>query len=105
MVYRIRRMSFGRRMQFVSAVRELGQKLEFLLAGVTLLDKLEAAEVTARVHRVYLEWGLESVEGLTIDGLPADVARFIEWGPERLCGEALEAVRRECGLSEQERKN
>ena len=104
-VYRIRRMSFGRRMQFVAAVRELGRKLEFLVAGETLSDKLEAAEVTAAVHRVYLEWGLVSVEGLQIDGNPCDVATFIDSGPEDLCQEALDVIRQECELSEQERKN
>jgi hypothetical protein len=103
--YRIARMSFGRRVELTRRVRELGRKVEFLDAGNGVKEKMEAAVLTAEIERLYLEWGLERVEGLTIDGAPATPASLITDGPENLCREALDAIKRECGLSEEERKN
>jgi hypothetical protein len=45
------------------------------------------------------------ISGLTIDGEPADAANAIARGPEPLCREIVNEVRRECGLTEEERKN
>jgi hypothetical protein len=57
------------------------------------------------MDRLFLEWGLESVRGLEIDGEDATVASMIDRGPEELVHEALSIVKAECGLSETERKN
>jgi hypothetical protein len=54
---------------------------------------------------VYVSWGLAGVEGLEIDGQPASVDLLLEAGPESLVSEALALIRREAGLSEEERKN
>jgi len=54
---------------------------------------------------VYLEWGLEEIEGLTIDGEQATPQALIEKGPMDLAREILGRIKRECGLSEGERKN
>ena len=67
--------------------------------------KLEAAVLVAEIDRVYLEWGLEEIVGLTIDGEPATPARFIEKGPLDLAKEILAKIQNECGLSGDQRKN
>lgn len=106
-VFVVRRMSFGRRLELTSAIRGLAQKREFLEAGKDG-DAVEAADsalITARIDREYLLWGLERVEGLEIDGEPATPRSLVDSGPEPLVREALEAVRREIGLSGEERKN
>ena len=52
-----------------------------------------------------MEWGLLGIDGLTIDGEAADAASVIERGPEALCREIVHEIRRECGLTDEERKN
>lgn len=103
--YVIRRMSFGRRLELLRRIRGLGQRLEYLNAGMSAAERLEAAAVAADVDREYLRWGLESVAGLRIDGEPADVEGLLERGPEDLCREMVGRIRAECELSEDERKN
>jgi hypothetical protein len=61
--------------------------------------------LVGEVDRAYLEWGLEEVQGLTIDGEAATPAALIEKGPMGLAGEILKRIRGECGLTEDERKN
>ena len=57
------------------------------------------------IDAMYLEWGLINVEGLTIDGEPASCGQLLEKGPEGLVREIVSAIRAQCGLSEEERKN
>jgi hypothetical protein len=92
-------------MELTRRIRELGQKLEFKRAGDTVAEKLDAGMLSAQIDRTYLEWGLVRVEGLAIDGSPAQTSAVIERGPEDLCLEMLAAIKQECGLSEEERKN
>jgi hypothetical protein len=103
--YRITRISLGRRIDFARRVRELGRKLEFLEAGNEARERLEAAVLQAEIDRAYLEWGLEAVEGLDIDGEAATPEVLIERGPLNLATEILGKIRAECGLNEEERKN
>ncbi|MEO8129853.1 MAG: hypothetical protein ABJF23_21155 [Bryobacteraceae bacterium] len=103
--YTIRRMSFGRRVELTRLVRELGARMEFREAGDELTDKLEARLLSAEIDRLYLEWGLVSVSGLELDGSPASPGALIGAGPEDLCREILAAIKGECGLSDEERKN
>jgi hypothetical protein len=103
--FRIARMSVGRRIELARRLRELGRKLEFLAAGQEVGEKLEAAVLEAEIERTYLEWGLEAVEGLRIDGEAATPAKLIEAGPADLAAEILARIQAECGLSEAERKN
>jgi len=69
------------------------------------MEKLEAAVLAAEIDRVYLGWGLEEIAGLTIDDEPATPESLIDKGPMDLAREILSRVKRECGLSEDERKN
>ncbi|MCU1263466.1 MAG: hypothetical protein JWO80_6351 [Bryobacterales bacterium] len=103
--YAVARMSFGRRVELMKQVRELAGRLEFLQAGPTDDEQMHAKILGAEIDRVYLRWGLQSVSGLEIDGQAATPESLANEGPEDLFREALAAVKSECGLSEQERKN
>jgi len=99
------RMSFGRRLELMRSVRELARRLEYLEAGASAIDSMEAAFVRREIDRLFVGWGLRKVEGLELDGAPASPDSLIERGPEELFREALAAVRAEAGLSDEERKN
>ncbi len=92
-------------MDLMRRVRDLAVRLEYFEAGRDEKNQMEASLLAAQIDRIYLEWGLESLEGLSIDGQEADCSSFLDHGPEKLVEEALTLVRAECGLSEQERKN
>jgi hypothetical protein len=103
--FRVARISVARRIELARKIREIGRKVEFLEAGKDPREKLEAAVLTAEIDRVYLEWGLEEIQALTIDGDAATPAALIEKGPLDLAKEVLGRIKRECGLSEEQRKN
>ena len=103
--FRLRRMSFGRRMELMRQVRELARQAEFLAAGEAAGERMDAALARAEVDRLYVRWGVESVAGLRVDGVEASPELLAEAGPEELFREAVALVRRETGLDELERKN
>jgi hypothetical protein len=103
--FRVARMSFARRMELMRQIRELARRIEFLEAGQELGEKMEAALIQGEVDRVYLMWGLVEVSGLEVDGAAATPTALAENGPEDLFREALAAVKAETGLSMAERKN
>lgn len=101
----IARMSFGRRVELMRKVRELSKRIEFLEAGKDPGDRMDAALMQSDIDRLYLLWGLRAVTGLELDGLQATPEMVVDAGPEGLFREAVQAVRRETGLTEDERKN
>jgi hypothetical protein len=103
--FEIKRVSFGRRMELARRVREISQRAEFLEAGGQLQEKIEASLLRQEIEATYLQWGLSRLDGLTIDGEPANAERLIEKGPEELTREIVTAIKGQCGLSEEERKN
>ena len=103
--FRVRRITFGRRLELTRKIREVARRIEFAGAGVGFAEKLEESLLSMEVDRLYLEWGLESVTGLTLHGNVATMIDTIERGPEILCREIVQAIRAECGLSEEERKD
>jgi hypothetical protein len=103
--FTVRRMSFANRVELMKSIREAARDLEYRQAGEGLEDKLAAALSSAEVDRLYLRWGLAGVHELTIDGTTADPDLLMERGPEALCREIVAEVRKECGLSDEERKN
>jgi hypothetical protein len=103
--YEIVRISFGRRIELARRIREIGRKIEYLEAGTDARETLEATVLAAEIDRVYLEWGLVSVEGLEIDGVAATAESLIDRGPVALAVEILGRIKSECGMSEAERKN
>jgi hypothetical protein len=86
-------------------VLELARRAEFVAAGGTPKDEMESALLRAEVDRLYVIWGLRSIEGLKLDGLDATPETLRNSGPEELLREALAIVRHEAGLTEEERKN
>jgi hypothetical protein len=103
--FTVRRISFERRLELMRKVRNLGLRLEFARAGEAIEDRLDAAVTNGEIDRLYLEWGLQAIDGLDIDGRSATPALLSEIGPEDLCQEVVNEVRKECGLTEEERKN
>ena len=103
--FTIAKMSFGRRVELMRRVRELARRTEFLAASGDAGDKMDAALLQAEIERLYVAWGVKAVSGLVVDGRAAGPELLAEAGPEELFREALAAVRRETGLSEEERKN
>ena len=101
----VQKMSFGRRIELTRRIRDLAERVEFLSAGESPKEKLDASLLAAEIDRTYALWGLADVGGLELDGAPATPASLISHGPEDLFREALAAVKAECGLTEEERKN
>lgn len=101
---RLARMSFGRRLDLMRRVRELARRVECFEAG-DVGQRMDSGVLRAEIDRLYVEWGLVGVSGLMVDGAEATIDVLVERGPEGLFREALDAVRRETGLSEDERKN
>ncbi len=98
-------MTLGRRLEMIRQVKERAKRLEFHQAGNSLEDVLSSSLLTCEIERIYFEWGLSNVEGLEIDGEPANKESLYESGPEQLCKEVIEAVKAEIFLTESERKN
>jgi len=103
--YTVAKMSFGRRVELTRRIRELATRKEFLAAGESPDEKMEAALLASEIDRLYLLWGLKDVTGLMVDGTTATPESLAANGPEELFREALAAVKAQCGLSEAERKN
>jgi len=103
--FTVARMSFARRIELMQQVRDLAQKVEYFQAGDDPKEKMEAALLTLEIDRLYVLWGLRSIQGLALDGEPATPETLIAKGPEHVFREALSAVRSQCGLTEDERKN
>jgi hypothetical protein len=66
--YTVAKMSFGRRVELTRRIRELAARREFVEAGDTPNEKMEAALLASEIDRIYLLWGLKEVTGLELDG-------------------------------------
>jgi len=102
--FAIRKASLLQRIELTGRIKELTLHHEFLKAG-DIPDQLDATMADLLVRRLYLEWGLDQISGLRIDGDPATVESLIERGPEPFIEEILAAIKAELDLSEDERKN
>jgi hypothetical protein len=98
-------MSFSRRTDLLRQLRMLTARLEFNNAGNTAQDKADAALYASEIDQLYLDWGLGRIDGLEIDGEPADSDLLIKYGPDDLCREIVEDIKQECILREEDRKN
>ena len=101
----IRRMSLGRRIELAQAVRGLAGRLEFLEAGSTVADSIDAAQVAAEIDAVYVRWGVAAIDGLEIDGCRANCENVIAAAPEKFIHEIVARVKHQCGLTNDERIN
>jgi hypothetical protein len=98
-------MSVERRLGLTRRLRELLHRIEFLESGNDPRESMEAALLATEVDQVYLLWGVAEIAGLEIDGQAATPEILVAAGPEELCREIISAIKAECGLSEDERKN
>jgi hypothetical protein len=103
--FTVAKMSFARRVDLMRQVRELARRMEFLEAGASAGERMDAALLQREIDRLYLTWGLREISGLEVDGAQATPDSLAAAGPEALFREALAAVRAETGLNEAERKN
>lgn len=103
--YTIQRMSFARRSDLIGRIRDIASPLKYLEASTDFHEQVAANLLAQQVEELYLRWGLVRIHGLTIDGLPADVESLIASGPEALTKEIVAAIKLQCGLTEEERKN
>ena len=104
--FTVERMSFARRLELIRRLKTWLGRVEFVTASKEGPDReAEAALAAGEIDRIYLEWGLRGLTGLVIDGEEVTAQTLIEKGPEGLVREVLAAIRREAGLSEEERKN
>ena len=104
-VFTIRRLSFARRMDLSRKIREISRKIDFIAAGDELQERIEANLLAQEIDAIYLDWGLAGIEGLIIDGEAATPALLVEKGPDDLTSEIVRAIKGQCGLTEEERKN
>lgn len=101
----VSKMSVGRRLDLIRRIRELLLRHEFLDGGSSPTEKLEAACISAEIDRLYVEWGLQKLAGIDVDGVPATPEILVSHGPENLYREIVTAVKSQCELSDGERKN
>jgi len=104
-VFTIRRLSFARRMDLSRTIREISRKIDFMAAGEELQERIEANLLAQEIDAAYLDWGLVEIQGLLIDGEAATPGLLVEKGPDELTSEIVRAIKAQCGLSEEERKN
>jgi hypothetical protein len=104
-VFAVRRISLGMRMELMRRIREISRKIEFLTAGDELQERIEANLLAHEIDATYLRWGLTEVRGLQIDGEAATAELLIERGPGALTREIVGVIKSQCGLNEEERKN
>ena len=95
--YRIARISVARRIELARKIREIGRRIEFLEAGSDPREKLEAAVLEAEIDQAYVEWGLEDVEGLSIDGQAATPSKHHVCARRRAVGRLVAWRRRPDG--------
>jgi len=103
--FRVRRLSLARRMELIRLIRETGEKLAFHMAGDSVPDAANAADIGARMDALYIRWGLDEISGLTIDGEPVSLDNLLDRGPDTLAREIVAAIKCELFLDEDERKN
>lgn len=103
--FRIRRISYGGRLELLRSVRNLAAKLEFHQASEKASDQLEAEILNREICLFYLRWGLVDVEGLTVDGRRGSVEDLINAGPEPLAWEIVTAIQNQLKLSQADEKN
>jgi hypothetical protein len=103
--YRVIRMSMGRRIELTRRVKELMKRLEFANAGGSTADSIDAAMLAGEMDRLYWDFGLESLDGMEINGEPISPDSQFERGPEELSREILQRIKQCMQLSQGEQKN
>ena len=102
--FAVRRISLSQRIEITRRVRDLTLQNEFLRNGDTS-EQLNAVLGELLAKRLYIEWGLAEIQGLTVDGIAACPSLLVEKGPESLAEEIVAAIMGELHLTDEERKN
>ena len=102
--FAVRRVSLQQRIELNRQLRELTLQYEFLKTG-DASSQLEAALSDLLVAKLYIEWGLAGLDGLSIDGQKATAMSLVAHGPENLTNEIVQQIQAESVLTEDERKN
>ncbi len=92
-------------MDLLRRIREMAAQMPFLEASGNLLESVEANILGQSIDELYLRWGLTLVEGISVDGGAPTLDALLDRGPEELTREIVAAVKSQCGLSDEERKN
>lgn len=102
---KMRRCSAGRRIELMERLAAHAARYEALKASERMDDQVQAEALRIRMDFEYLDWGLQRVSGLLVDGQAPDATVLFERGPEELVAEIVRAIRQECEFPEDERKN
>lgn len=103
--YELQRMSFGRRLELMTQVRELSRRREFLAAGESPMETMQVAELSLEIERLYFHWAVLGIQGLTIDGMEPSPAQVWERGPLALTNEILQEIHKSLEFTEEAQKN
>ncbi len=71
---------------------------------MALSDKMEQIS-SDEINPKWLKWGLKSLEGIEIDGVPANAELLLSDGPPALFMEIVDQIKRVAQLSGEEEKN
>ena len=104
-IVKIRKMTFGRRCELLGQVGDLVKKAMFFEAGAGPENQLPAAQERHAADAMLLQWAIESIHGLTIDGEEATASLVIKAGPEELAIELVGVIHNQLGLTSEEIKN
>lgn len=104
-VVRLRRISFGGRLQLARILGGQLDRLDEALQRQAGGHDTEAALLAAEADVACARWAIVSITGLDVDGEPATADSLLDRGPEELVHEVIAALRAEIGLTEAERKN
>lgn len=86
-------------------LRPLIARAEFVAADARPEQQLELVLLDRSVQQLCVEWSVQDLTGLLLDGEPATVHSLLEKAPELLVQELLVAIQGQLGLTPDERKN
>ena len=98
-------MTFGRRIELMRQVRDLAARLEYFEAGRDAKNEYGGQSSGRRDRPALHSVGRGGDSRADTRRRPCHCRRLMDSGPEELFFEALTAVKAECGLDENERKN
>jgi hypothetical protein len=102
--YRLRPVTLSGRIELMEAVGGLARKMKYHAASAEPEERLQAARAGLEIDAELAAWGVLEATGLEAGRSVAGSEMTAQW-PEELTREAAALVRRQCGLSEAERKN
>ena len=95
-----------RKLEYEFAKTDLSddQKEDLMEQQDLAMNETQSVLIT-ELYPLYIKWGIQSVEGLTVNGEACTAPEGLKWGPEKLYHEALGLVQERMGLTEKQIKN